>query len=164
MALKTITLLPGECFILPKDATVSSIVTTGSITVTTECGITLPTPVSYKCGVFYLFIDATGDDDTAMEEEYVYYNKITIGNNSYILNELVDGVPVGTLNLHVTDSALFQFMDIQYNTLGNRKRIAVYFQTPEDLFEDVVLQISDRGTLYNLPPYEATCEEYPTPE
>lgn len=161
---KTITLGPGDCFVLPKDAVVESIIQNGAITVTSNCG-NLPTPTSYKCGVFYLFIDNTGEDDTAMEEEYVTYTQIKIGGTIYLLNELVSGTSEADLNTHVTDQALFQFKAVQINvSTGDRRRYGVYFQVPEDLFEDTVLQISDRGTLYNLPPNEATCGEYPIPE
>lgn len=163
-SIKSITLAPGECFVLPKDAVVTSIVTSGAITVTSDCSGILPTPTTYKCGVFYFFIDETDNDDTAMEEEIVTYSQVKVGGNTYLINELAEPATVGVLNLHVTDPALFQFMSIQKNVLSDRQRIAVYFQTPSDLFDGVVLQISDRGTVYNLPPYEATCEEYPIPE
>lgn len=163
MALKSITLGPGDCVTLPKNVVISSIVINGSITATSNC--TLPTPTAYACGVFYFFIDDTGDDDTAMEEEYVYYNKVTVGNSSFIINEVADNLTEAAFNLHISDLALFEVKSIQYNTeTNNRKRIAVYFQTPADLFDSAVLQLSDRGTLYNLPAYAATCEEYPQPE
>lgn len=160
---KSITLAPGECFVLPKDAVVTSIVTSGAIVVTSDCGAALPTPTSYKCGVFYFFIDETENDDTAMEEEIVTYSKITVGGNTYIINELAEPATEATLNLHITDLALIEIKAIVKNVLSDRQRIGVYFQVPEDLFDSTVLQISDRGTLYNLPPNEATCGEYPEP-
>lgn len=164
MALKSITLGPGDCVTLPKDATISSIIINGSITPTSSCD-NLPTPTTYACGVFYFFVDETGTDDSAMEEEHVLYNKITIGTTSYIINELTDGATIGQLNAHVIDTGLFQFTAIQENTSPTeRERVAVYFQVPSELFSQTVLQLSDRGTLYNLPPYSATCGEYATPE
>jgi len=171
MAIKTITLLPGECVNLPQGTVISSVILNGSITTSSNC--TLPTPTTYACGVFYFFLDSTGgEDDRAMEEEIVQYGKITIGNNTYILNEYVitSGADPGTLNtiatlnMHVTNTALFEFKAIVRTTLGGRQRIGVYFQVPSEFFSTTVLQISDRGTLYNLPAYEATCDEYPDPE
>lgn len=160
---KSITLTPGQCFILPVGAVVQSVVTEGAIDVTSTCG-DLPAPTSYKCGVFYFFLDETADDDTAMEEEYVTYTQIKIGGTIYILNELANSASEIDLNLHVTDTALFQFKAVQRNVLDDRQRLGVYFKVPEDLFDVTVLQLSDRGTLYNLPANEATCDEYPIPE
>jgi len=161
---KSITLLPGECFILPKDATITSIVTSGAISVTgSNC--TLPTPTSYKCGVFYFFTDDTSeDDDSAMEEEYVNYEKIVIGGTTFIIGIAAYGTSEAMLNAYVTDQALFSFKAVQLNVAPDDRRLyAVYFQVPEDLFDSTYLQISDRDTPYNLPPFEATCDEYPIP-
>lgn len=164
-SVKSITLAPGECFVLPKDAVVQSIVTSGAINVTSNCG-TLPAPTSYKCGVFYYFLDdTTEDDDTAMEEEHVTFTKLVVGGTTYTLAGLAKDASPANINMYIIDQALFQVMEVAKNlTPDDRQLIAVYFQTPEDLFDLVYLQISDRGTLYNLPPNEATCEEYPIPE
>lgn len=159
---KSITLTPGQCFVLPKDAIVQSIVTSGAIIVTSD-SCSLPTPSSYKCGVFYLFIDETVNDDTAMEEEIVTYSKLRVGGNTYIINELVEPTTDAQFNLHITDLALIEIKAIVKNVLSDRQRIGVYFQVPEGLFNDTELEISDRGTLYYLKPNEATCGEYPTP-
>jgi hypothetical protein len=161
-SIKSITLAPGDCFVLPKDAVVTSIVTSGAISVSSDCA-TLPAPTTYKCGVFYFFIDETGTDDSAMEEEYVTYTKLTVGGTSFTMNLLANSTSETDMNLSITDQALIKIMAIQRNVLTDRQRFGVYFQTPSDLFSTVVLQISDRGTVYNLPPYEATCEEYPIP-
>ena len=172
--LKSISLAPGECFVLPKDAVVQSIITDGAITVTSNCG-TLPTPTSYKCGVFYFFTDITaGDDDAAMEEEHVQYTSVRIGNGTtFMINEnvmlstvLEPGVitPVTTLNLHITDTALFEFTEIARTALGDRQRVAVYFKVPEQFFDETTLKLSDRGTYYLLEANEAECDSYPEPE
>src|SRR6187549_718070 len=84
-SLKSITLAPGECFVLPKGAVVQSVVTDGAITVTSSCG-DLPPSTAYQCGAFYFFTDDTSeDDDTAMEEEYVNYEKIVIGGTTFTI-------------------------------------------------------------------------------
>lgn len=160
---KTITLGPGDCFVLPKDAVVESIVTSGAIDVTSNCG-NLPTPTSYKCGVFYFFLDETANSETAMEEEEVRYWKLFVGGTTFNIDILANPASEADLNLYVTDQALFKFMAVQRTVLSDRVRFGVYFQVPEDLFDATTLQLSDRLTLYNLPPNEATCGEYPLPE
>lgn len=173
-SLKSITLLPGECFVLPKDAVVESIITDGAIDVTSNCG-DLPTPTSYKCGVFYFFMQKTApDDDQAMEEEHVEYTSVKVGGTTFMINEKVmlitaiepgTATPVATLNLHITDPALFQITEIVRNTdPADRQRVAVYFKVPENFFDSTTMKISDRGTYYILEPNEATCDEYPEPE
>lgn len=165
MAIKSIVLGPGECVTLPADAVVTSIIVNGAITVESTCG-DLPEPSSYKCGVFRFFLDDTSeDDDTAMEEEHVTYSQIVVGENTYIINETAAPATEADINVHVTDLALFEVMSIVKNTdPDDRQLVAVYFQTPEELFDTIVLQLSDRGTLYNLPAYEFDCESYPEPE
>lgn len=170
LSTKSVTLGPGDCVILPRGATILSVIANGAITATSSCD-NLPTPTSYKCGVFYLFASVSSDDAGPLDEENTYYNAATIGGTTYTIGEKVlqgdnPGTPtdISVLNTYITDTGLFQFMGIGLTALTDRQKIAIYFQVPEDLFEDTVLQISDRGTLYNLPPYEATCEEYPAPE
>lgn len=170
LSTKSITLGPGDCVILPRDAVITSVIINGAITASSSCN-NLPTPTTYVCGVFYLFASVSSDDAGPLDEENTYYNSVTIGGTTYDIGEKVlQGDNPGTLtdisvlNSYITDSGIFQFTGLALAALTDRQRIAVYFQVPADLFDETYLQISDRGTLYNLPPYEAACDEYPSPE
>lgn len=159
---KSITLLPGQCFVLPEGVEITSIVTSGAISVTSDCP--LPTPTNYKCGVFYFFLDETANSETAMEEEEVRYWKLVVGGTTFNIDELAEPTTAATFNTHITDLGLIEIKVINKTVLSDRQRYGVYFQVPADLFDATYLQISDRGTLYNLPPNDATCNEYPAPE
>lgn len=77
--LKTLTLAPGECAVLPAGATVVSITADGSITATSSCG-TLPEPGAYKC---WRFRWEQTTDDAAHDD--ARFTGIQIGNTIYSL-------------------------------------------------------------------------------
>ncbi len=169
MALKSIVLGPGECVTFPKDAVIKSVLVNGSISATSTCG-TLPTPTAYKCGVFYVFVAVTSGDLGPLDEENTFYISLKTGTNTYTINEkIVQGdnpgtlTAIGTLNLHITDIALFEFKAVTRTVLGDRQRVGIYFKVPEDLWDSTVLKVSDRGTFYNLDPNETECDVYPDP-
>jgi hypothetical protein len=68
---RTVTLKPGEKYVLPAGAVVTSIVTDGAITVNSSCP--LPTPTTYACGYFYLLIDVDSNDGHSMDEQHTFY-------------------------------------------------------------------------------------------
>ena len=128
MALRTITLAPGECATLPSTATVQSVILDGAITATSDCS-TLPAPTAYKCGYFYLQVDVDASDLHSMDEEHTYYTSVTVNNTTFEIGELVihSGSNPGsltlatTLNTHISNQALFKFTDVQRLVLSKRQ-------------------------------------------
>lgn len=169
MALKSISLAPGECIVLPAGAVIDSVIATGDAAATSTCGV-LPAPSSYKCGVFYLNVDDDANDNHPNDEETTMLSWIKVGSTTYTLNELASSVSLGTLNLHITDLAIFQFTYISRYVIddpGDNKRKAVYlyFQVPESLFDSLQLKITsnegmDTPPVYYLLPSERVCGEY----
>lgn len=164
--LKSIVVPAGDCVILPADAVINSIVVDGAATATSTCGA-LPTPSSYKCGFFSFFVDVDVNDENPLDEENTFYTSITVGGNTYIINELVvqgDNpgtlTAVGTLNLHITDTALFEFMAVDRTLLEERQLVSLFFRVPDALYDTLDLKLSDRGTFYHLYPQEQDCEDY----
>lgn len=169
-SLKTAVVRPGECVILPAGAVVTAVVVNGSASATNSCG-DLPDPTSYKCGYFYIIIDVDSNDGHSMDELYTQYQSITVAGNTYIINEnIVTGdnpgtlVPVSTLNIHITDTALFEFMDVQRTVLSKRQSINVYFKVPEALYDSVKLKVDNHGSVQIYEPIDHECDDYPVPE
>jgi hypothetical protein len=113
---RTVTLKPGEKYVLPAGAVVTSVVTDGAITVDSTCN-NLPTPTAYACGYFYLLIDVDANDGHSMDEQHTFYVGLKVGKTTFEINEKViySGDNPGlasvasTLNNHITDLALFKF-------------------------------------------------------
>lgn len=167
---RTAVLQPGQCIILPADAVVTSIILDGAATVTSTCG-TLPTPSSYKCGFFSLLVDNDDNPDHSMDEQDTYYVSIKVGGTTYIINELVvqgenpgTATAIGTLNLHITDTALFEFKAVTQTDLSKRSAVWLFFKVPEPLFDALELKVTNHGVEQYHKPYEAECDEYPEPE
>lgn len=172
MALKSVVLNPGDCVILPADAVIDSVIINGSATATSTCG-TLPAPTTYKCGYFFFILDSDDNDGHSMDEDSTMYTSVTVGDNTYMINEKVIGLgdnpgipnPVSLLNLHITDTVLFEFMAITVNDgADKRQHIHLYFQTPEPLFSSVRLKMANRGVSFHYyEPIESECGVYETP-
>lgn len=167
--LKSVVLEPGDCIVLPAGAEIQSIVLNGDASVTSTCG-TLPTPENYKCGFFSILVDNDDNPGHSMDEQDTYYTSIKVGNTTYVINELVvqgenpgSATAVGTLNLHITDLAIFQFTAVTQTNLTKRSAVWLYFQVPESLYDQVELKVTNHGVLQYHKPYDATCGEYPNP-
>lgn len=168
-SLKTIVLRPGECVILPQDAVITSVILDGAASVTSTCG-GLPAPSSYKCGFFSLIVDNDDNAGHPLNEEDTYYTSLTVGGNTYIINELIvqsenPGVAtsIGTLNLHITDTALFEFMSVTQTNLTKRSAVWLFFKAPEALFDTIELKVTQFGVDQYHRPYDAECDSYPSP-
>lgn len=168
-SIKSVVLRAGECVNLPKDAVITSIVVNGSITPTSDC--TLPTPETYKCGYFAILIDNDANTGHSMDETDTYYTSVTVGGNTYVINELVAqgsnpgiATAIGTLNLHITDLPLFEFTGVTQIDLAKRSLIWIFFKTPDSLWDTVELAVTNHGNLQYHRPIEGECDEYPTPE
>lgn len=160
---KTITLKAGEKAILPAGAVVTSIVTSGAITVESTCG-GLPPITQYKCGYFLYVTDEDANDGHPMDENHLKLGALIIGEKTHSLG--VGGVwpTVENLNSKMSDTALFSFKHVKQAAVFE-KRIywAVYFQTPDTLFDKVTLRIDERGTSaisFYAKPVTAPCEDY----
>lgn len=143
-SLKSITLQAGECVILPEGAVIHSIITNGSITATSTCG-DLPDPTAYKCGLFAFFLDAEGGALGAMEEDQVLVVSLKVGNTTFMINEYPATILMESeYNIHITDSAIFQFMAIRTAVLEDRELYYLYFKVPEDLWD--VTELANSNT------------------
>ena len=78
------TLNPGESVIIPKNATITSIVTSGSINVTSSCTGILPIPTAYKCGSFYVIVDSDDNPGHSMDEQDTFYTSLKIGTTIWL--------------------------------------------------------------------------------
>jgi hypothetical protein len=168
---KTAVLKPGECIILPEGATISSVILDGAASVTSTCG-ELPTPSTYKCGYFFIILDADDNAGHSMDMDTKYVS-IKVGGNTYLINEPIlygdanspTPTSVATLNVHITDLVLFEFKAVTENEVTSRTHIHLYFKVPEILFDTVELKIDNRGvgSYMYLKPLVETCDNYPTP-
>jgi hypothetical protein len=168
---RTVTIKPGEKYVLPAGAVVKSVVVDGAITVDSTCN-NLPTPTAYACGYFYLILDQDSNDGHSMDELNTYYTSLKVGATIFTLGERVifsgnnPGAPANaaTLNNHITDPALFKVTAVSQDALsGSSKRQAiwVYFKTPSDVMNQIELVVDNRGSLQYYKPYLGTCGEYP---
>jgi len=169
MASKSVTLHPGETVILPAGTVITSMITDGSIEVTSTCG-NLPTPTSYKCGYFYIIVDNDANSGSPMDESNTSYKGVTVGDVTFTMDTLVvtgtnpgTATPVATLNLYITDQALFKFMGVAQTNDSKKTRIYLYFRVPEDLFSSVYLNVMGQGSTMYFPPNETECGSYPAP-
>lgn len=160
---KTITLKAGEKAILPAGAVVTSIVTNGAITVDTTCG-GLPPISQYKCGYFLYVTDDDANDGHPMDETHLKLGALIIDDKTLPLG--VGGIwpTVENLNSKLSDIALFSFTHVkQAAVFEKRSYWAVYFQTPDNIFDKVSLRIDERGTnaiSFYAKPVAAPCEDY----
>lgn len=168
-SLKSIVLRAGQCVTLPKDAVITSIVVNGSILPTSDCD--LPVAEAYKCGYFAILIDNDANAGHSMDETDTYYTSVTVGGNTYIINELVaigsnpgTATAEGNLNLHITDLPIFEFTGVTQTDLTKRSAIWLFFKTPESLWDDVELAVTNHGVLQYHKPIEVECDTFPEPE
>lgn len=172
MALKSIVLNPGECIVLPAGAEITSVLVNGAASITSTCG-ELPPIENYKCGYFFLYMDATTGNTHSMDSDSLY-SSIKVGDTTSILNELIthtdtdNPIPCSSaqLNLHLTDLAIFQFMSVNWLEADDRIAIKLYFQAPESLWDTIELKIDNRGVgnyMYLRPQEETECGVFTNP-
>lgn len=159
---RSITLGPGDSIILPQGVDITSLITDGSISISSTCN-NLPQPTAYACGSFTIVIDVDNNDSHPMDEQNTYYQTLKVGNTSYDLSGILViavGEDPGTftvasvLNTRITDQALFTFTDISRTDLFDKRQyITLSFKAPLDLFPDLDLSLYDRGI---MPHYKAT--------
>jgi hypothetical protein len=110
-----------------------------------------------------------------MDENSTYYVSIKVGNNTYDINEKVvqsehpflHPTPIGTLNAHVPDQAIFSFTnvndcEVDDEGTNHHQNIALYFQVPEELFDQLELRVRNRDHSQYYKPIEHACADYPS--
>jgi len=169
MASKSVTLHPGETVILPAGTNITSIISDGSISVTSTCG-NLPTPSSYVCGYFDIIVDNDNNSGSPMDESNTSLKGLKIGDTTFVMDHLVvtgtnpgTVTPADTLNLYITDQALFKFMGVSQTNYTKRSRVFLYFRAPEDLFSSIELEVIGQGSTMFYKPISTTCGTYPAP-
>lgn len=165
---QTITLQPGESFVLPSGAQI--IYTSDPENLQSDCA-EIPN-TEYACGYFFIVLDADSNDNHAMDMNTRYVS-IKIGSTTYTINEPIlygdsnSPTPTDktTLNTHVTNTGLFEFMSVTENEVTSRTHIHVYFKVLDTYYDDVRLVINNNniGSIYEVPPIAATCGSYPDP-
>lgn len=164
---QTITLVPGQQFVLPNGATVESIIATGDATATSDC--TIPDLSEYICSYFKITMANDSVGGEPMDNFSTELGNLTVGSTVFNLNqELVFGLSLitkDTLNSYITDQALFKFTNTTVTSLAERKVIWLYFQTVSELLPSVELQIFDlTNPVYFKPgPTAIDCGDYPNP-
>lgn len=124
----------------------------------------------YTCGYFYIIIDNDNNEGHSMNEKNTYYTELTVGATTFPINELVGqgenpatATSVATLNTHITDLALFEFMAVTQNNLSRRTAINLYFKTLMSKWDTVELKLANFGMVLYLRPVAADCDIYPEP-
>lgn len=164
MAIRSIVIEPGQTIVLPREAVITSVILDGEISVTSSCG-DLPEPTDYVCGAFFIWVDCDANDGHSMDEESTYYTSLTVGDTTYMINELIvtgedcgTVVPVSTLNLHITDPALFQFTSVEQANSTKKTGVTLHFRVPDALFDTVELIIDNGGSAMKAIPFQEECE------
>jgi len=143
---QSITLTPGQTFVLPAGAVVTGLFVDGAITVTSSCD-NLPPPGEFVCGHFYMNIDDDANDNHPNDEESTEFTSIKIGDTTYALNGLLLDQTVTNLNALINSGALFTFTSFTRYVIddsGDNKRRAIflYFKVPETLVDTLELTIT----------------------
>lgn len=165
---RSITLHPGETIILPQGVTIVSVVTDGSISVTSSCN-NLPPPTAYACATFTYVIDVDDNDSHPMDEQNTYYNTLKVGDTTFDLSGiLVIGsgenpgtlTPSSTVNAAITDPALVEILDIaQTDLFDKRQYITMTVKVPETFIDTMELSVYDRGITAYYKATETDCPE-----
>jgi hypothetical protein len=173
MAKKAVTIKPGETLILPLGVTIDSIITDGSIAVSSSCD-NLPEPSNYKCGYFYIVIDDDDNDGHSMDETKSQYAELTVAGTTYnmggvrVVESDNPGTPntATTLNTFVPDQTIFSFTNVTMDTSPEKRSyVFVYFKVVETLWDEVELLLWNWETHTYYKPFAQTeCGMYPYPE
>jgi hypothetical protein len=100
MGYKALVLKPGECAVLPKTATITSVIVDGDGQVSSTCD-NLPDPVDYQCWVFTWEVstgNAPLDDAT--------FDSLIIGDNTYTVPSLYSDYNADFSGIHWGGNAL----------------------------------------------------------
>jgi hypothetical protein len=144
---QSITLTPGQTFVLPAGAVVTGLFVDGAISVTSSCD-NLPPPGEFVCGHFYMNIDDDDNPSHPNDEESTEFTSIKIGDTTYPLNGLLLDQTVINLNALLNIGAVFTFTSITRYIIdddpSNDKRMAIklYFKVPETLVDTLELIIT----------------------
>lgn len=143
---QSITLTPGQTFVLPAGAVVTGLFVDGAITVTSSCD-NLPDPGAFVCGHFYMNIDDDANDNHPNDEESTVFTSIKIGDTTYELDGLLLNQTVANLNALLNVGAVFTFTSFTRYVIddsGDNKRRAIflYFKVPETLVDTLELTIT----------------------
>lgn len=166
---QTIVLQPGESFVLPT----GSEIIYSSDPENLESGCAEIPITQYKCGYFFIVLDADSNTYHSMDMNTKYVS-LKIGSTTYNIDEFVltgdsnSPTPTDevTLNTHITNTGLFEFMNVTENEVTSRTHIHVYFKVLETYYNDLFLVINNNNvnsTSY-YPPNEAVCGVYPDPD
>ena len=174
---QTITITPGQQFVLPNGATVESIIASGDATATSDC--TIPDLSEYACSYFKFTLSDTEGNYDPMDELSTTMQILTVGSTNFNFDSqkiITSGDSPGTLitvaelNAYITDQSLFKFTDITRYEPGNpltnaRQIIWMYFQVPESLLSSIIFELSDRGNpvYFKAGTTAITCGETPNP-
>ena len=145
--IQSITLTPGQTFVLPAGAVITGLFVDGAISVTSSCD-NLPPPGEFVCGHFYMNIDDDDNPNHPNDEESTEFTSIKIGDTTYVLNGLLLNQTVTNLNALLNVGSLFTFTSITRYIIdddpSNDKRMAIklYFKVPETLVDTLELIIT----------------------
>jgi len=168
---QTITITPGQQFVLPNGATIESIIASGDATATSDC--TIPDLSEYACSYIKLVVDNDNNPNHPFDEETTTITNLTVGTTVFdFANQLVvDGenpgvaFPLATYNSYITDLALFEFTAVTQVDLSRRSYVWLYFQTPSELLSTVIMEVKEHSNPFyaKAGPTEITCGETPNP-
>lgn len=168
-ATHTIVLKAGESFTLPPSSELIFVSDPDSLD--SDC-VDIPT-TTYKCGYFFLILDADDNANHSMDMNTKYYS---IKLNSTLVDTLDEFVLYGdgnhptptsiaALNLRVDDLTLFEFMQITTNEVTSRIHLHVYFKVIDTFYDTLRLVINNNnlGSLQEYAPLDAECDAYEDP-
>jgi hypothetical protein len=164
---QTVTILPGQEFVLPNGANIISIIASGDATAESDC--TLPDLSEYVCSYFKITMANDAVAGEPMDDASTKLGNLTVGDTVFYLEEqlLFSGslATPAVLNSYITDLGLFKFTASTFQPLAERKVIWLYFQTVGSLLPNIELQIFDlTNPVYFKPgPTAITCGETPNP-
>lgn len=169
---QTITLVPGQQFVLPNGATIESIIASGDATAESDC--TIPPLDEYICSYIKLVVDSDDNNGHPFDELSTTISNLTVGTTvfDFANQNIVSGensgsaYPLATYNSYITDQSLFKFTAVTQYNLDKRSYIWLYFQTPSALLPTVIMEIKEHtnNVFYVKAGTTAiTCGETPNP-
>ena len=168
---QTVTILPGQEFVLPNGANIISIIASGDAIAESDC--TLPDLSEYACSYIKLVVDNDDNSGHPFDEDTTTISYLKVGDTIFDFNDqpVVNGdnpgtaFPVATYNSHITDLSLFKFTNVTQVDLSKRSYIWLYFQVPSELLSKIEMEVVEHSNpFYAKPgPTLIECGEYPNP-